>query len=383
MKTERKRAVGYIRVSDESQVDGHSLEAQRREIKRYCDAQGYELVEIYADEGVSAYTDQIESRPQFAQLLTDTSNGFFDVVIVHTIDRWARESSVQGESLRRLGKANIGFVSVTENMDYTTPHGKWMLTVTGANSELSSALIAVHVKKAQRLRAELGLPLGDIPFGYIRNGDPKQAPLTVPAEAEAVYQAYETRNQGESQGSIAARINSNGFRTRTGRMFTGYSVRDMLANRFYAGVIVYQDQEYPGQHQAIISEPLYQQVQLRRLKHGRKNVRGGITGALQGILSCSSCGNPVHSERNHQGDPRYRERHGWPCGTNGRSVIAHRIDPQIGELIAGIKLQPEWRDLILKTATTGGPEMDLSALKKQRQRVARAYGDGASTDEDY
>ena len=146
-------------------------------------------------------------------------------------------------------------------------------------------MIAVHVKKAQRLRAELGLPLGDIPFGYIRNGDPKQAPLTVPAEAEAVYQAYETRNQGESQGSIAARINSNGFRTRTGRMFTGYSVRDMLANRFYAGVIVYQDQEYPGQHQAIISEPLYQQVQLRRLKHGRKNVRGGITGALQGILS--------------------------------------------------------------------------------------------------
>ncbi len=49
----RVRAAGYIRVSDESQVDGHSLEAQRREIRRYCEAQGYELVAIYADEGVS------------------------------------------------------------------------------------------------------------------------------------------------------------------------------------------------------------------------------------------------------------------------------------------------------------------------------------------
>ncbi len=172
MEKPKVRVAGYIRVSDESQVDGHSLDAQRREIGRYCDRQGYELVVIYADEGVSAYTDQIEARPQFAQLLKDAADGIFDVVIVHTIDRWARKSAVQAEALQRLGNANIGFVSVTENMDYTTPHGKWMLTLMGANSELSSALIGVHVKKAQRQRAELGLPLGDIPFGYVRNSDP-------------------------------------------------------------------------------------------------------------------------------------------------------------------------------------------------------------------
>ena len=166
---ESVRAAGYVRVSDESQVEGHPLDAQRREIKRYCEAQGYELVVIYADEGVSAYTDQIEARPQFAKLLKDAEAHIFNVVIVHTIDRWARKSAVQAEALQRLGNANIGFVSVTENMDYTTPHGKWMLTMMGANSELSSALIGIHVKKAQRQRAELGLPLGDIPFGYVRN----------------------------------------------------------------------------------------------------------------------------------------------------------------------------------------------------------------------
>jgi site-specific DNA recombinase len=113
--------------------------------------------------------------PQFAQLLKDAAHGIFDAVIVHTIDRWARSSAVQAEALQRLGNANIGFVSVTENMDYTTPRGKWMLTLMGANSELSSALIGVHVKKAQRQRAELGLPLGDVPFGYVRKSDPKQA----------------------------------------------------------------------------------------------------------------------------------------------------------------------------------------------------------------
>ena len=76
---ESVRAAGYVRVSDESQVDGHSLDAQRREIKRYCEAQGYELVVIYADEGVSAYTDQIEARPQFAKLLKDAEEPVSEV----------------------------------------------------------------------------------------------------------------------------------------------------------------------------------------------------------------------------------------------------------------------------------------------------------------
>jgi site-specific DNA recombinase len=383
MEKPKIRVVGYVRVSDESQVEGHSLDAQRREIKRYCDGQSYELVKTYADEGVSAYTDQIEVRPQFASLLTDADDRIFEIVIVHTIDRWARSSAVQAEALRRLGNAKIGFVSITENMDYTTHHGKWMLTMMGANSELSSALIGIHVKKAQRQRAESGLPLGDIPFGYVRDNSPKQAPVTVPSEADAILQVFEMRVQGESHGAIAAWINSKGFRTRTGRMFTEYSIRDMLSNRFYTGVVVYQGDEFPGRHQAIVPESLYQQVQLRRHKHGRRNNQGGVTGALQGMLACNSCGNAIHSERNHQGDPRYRERHGWPCESNGRSVIAHRIDPQIGEIIAGIKLPVGWRELILTTAISGGPAMDLAGLKRQKRRIAQAYGDGAYTDEDY
>ena len=148
-----------------------------------------------------------------------------------------------------------------------------MLTLMGANSELSGALIGVHVKNAQRLWAELGLPLGDIPFGYVRKRNPKPAPSIAPAEAAAVCQSFEMRVRGESQGCIAAWINSRGFRTRTGPMFNGYPIRDLLANRFYAGVIPYQNEEYPGKHRAIIPESLYQQVQLRRHKHGRKNIR--------------------------------------------------------------------------------------------------------------
>jgi hypothetical protein len=65
-----------------------------------------------------------------------------------------------------------------------------------------------------------------------------------------------------------------------------------------------------------------------------------------------------------------------------KSVITHRIDPQIGAIVAGIQLPAEWRTSIMQMATTGS-NLDLSALKQQRQRLARAYGDGAYNDEDY
>jgi DNA invertase Pin-like site-specific DNA recombinase len=351
-------------------------------IIRYCKQHGYTLVRIYEDQGVSAYSDLSGSRPQFAQILDDAERGLFDVVIVHTIDRWARRSAVQIQSLERLGKAKVGFVSITENFDFSTEWGKLILTVLGAVSEFVSALIGVHVSKAQQERAESGLAVGPVPFGYLPNG-PAEPPLMEPQEAEAVREVFQRRARGESNGSSAGWLNERGFQTRTGRMFTDYSVRDMLTTRFYVGVIPYQGKEYPGKHEAIIPEELYQEVQLRRQQHGRKNVKGGITGALQGMLYCGRCGNSIHSERNHLGDPRYRERHGWPCTSQGASVIARRIDGQIGTILGGVELAPEWREQILKFATTDKDGLNLEALKKQRQRIARAYGDGGYTEEEY
>ena len=64
MKTEAPRAVGYLRVSSEEQVENHSLAAQRHEIERFCQRAGYRLIAFYADEGVSAHTEKVEARPQ-------------------------------------------------------------------------------------------------------------------------------------------------------------------------------------------------------------------------------------------------------------------------------------------------------------------------------
>ena len=65
--------------------------------------------------------------------------------MVHTIDRWAQNIRVQTEALQRLGGEGVGFVSLTENSDFSTPAGKLMLTMIGGFSEFFSDQLAIHV----------------------------------------------------------------------------------------------------------------------------------------------------------------------------------------------------------------------------------------------
>ena len=125
-------AAVYVRVSSKEQVEGYSLDAQRRACRDFCMARGYTIVADYADEGVSAHTDNLAKRPAFSRLLDDAEAGRFGVIVVHKMDRFARKLRVALECLEQLGRAHVGVVSVSEpNLDYSTPQGFLFLRATG------------------------------------------------------------------------------------------------------------------------------------------------------------------------------------------------------------------------------------------------------------
>lgn len=190
----KPRVAAYVRVSDKDQVDGYSLDAQRQQIEAFSQRNGYELGSVYVEEGRSAHNDHIDRRPRLSTLLQDAAQHAFDLVVVHTLDRWARNMSVQCQALERLGKANVGFASVQENVDYTTPAGKLMLAVMGGVSQFHSDQLGVHVSKAFRQKANLGLAVGPIPFGYLVGEDHLSLPH--PEQASAVIQLFERRATG-------------------------------------------------------------------------------------------------------------------------------------------------------------------------------------------
>lgn len=108
---------------------------------------------------MSAHVDDINKRPGLIALLRDAKDRQFEHVFVHTLDRFARNIGVQRRALRRLGDAGVGFASRTEDFDYTSPAGKFMLTTIGGVAELFSDQLAAYVKKGLKERARSGLPV--------------------------------------------------------------------------------------------------------------------------------------------------------------------------------------------------------------------------------
>lgn len=165
-----------------------------------------------------------------------------------------------------------------------------MLTMIGGVSEFFSDRLAVNVSKRQRERAEGGLPIGPVPFGYITES-PGSVPLADPDEGRAVQIAFERRALGASYGEIARWLNSQGFETRGhNELFTPYAVKDMLKNTFYVGMIKYRADLIRAQHEPIVTEDLFQQVQARRGRAPTARFADGPTGLLQGRLHCGHCG---------------------------------------------------------------------------------------------
>ncbi|MFC2008106.1 recombinase family protein [Chloroflexota bacterium] len=160
------RAVAYLRVSSLTQVEGHSLNAQERLFRELCRNRGWQEAGIYREEGKTAKFEAISKRPVFRQLLDDAAKGLFDLVVVHTLDRWSRNQRVTLNSLATLAKYNVSLVSITENIDYSTPQGKLFTQMLGSFAEYFSGALANHVSKGLGQRAREGKHTGGIPFGY-------------------------------------------------------------------------------------------------------------------------------------------------------------------------------------------------------------------------
>lgn len=148
------RAVLYSRVST---TNGQDPEVQSREIREYCKRRGWKLSAEYVDVGISGAK---ERRPHLDQLLADAHRRKFDVVVVWRFDRFARSVSHLLRALETFRALGIEFVSLSEQVDTSTPTGKMIFTVLGAVAELERSLIAERVRAGLRHARAKGKRLG-------------------------------------------------------------------------------------------------------------------------------------------------------------------------------------------------------------------------------
>jgi len=145
----------YARVS--TLHNGQSPEMQLNELKEYCLRRGWAVVNEFVDEGISGSKD---SRPELNKLMADGHKRKFDVVVVWKFDRFARSVSHLLRALETFNSLGIGFVSLSEQIDTSTPMGKMIFTVLGSVAELERSLIAERVRAGLRNAKAKGQRLG-------------------------------------------------------------------------------------------------------------------------------------------------------------------------------------------------------------------------------
>lgn len=175
------------------------------------------------------------------------------------------------QSFRILAQTQTSFISLSENIDYSTPEGMLQLTILAAFAAYFSDMLAKHTSKGKGGRAAQGLYNGNVPFGHRWTGS-KTPPEHDPDDFPGLRMLGERRMQGFTADEIADRLNAAGYRTgskRFGeRLFTSDTVTAMLRTEFYAafapdddrGTVRYHDQRHRGLHQAAFTYEEWQQI---------------------------------------------------------------------------------------------------------------------------
>lgn len=193
-----RRAALYARVSTLHQ--GQDPDLQSREIREFCQRRGWPLVGEYVDAGISGAK---ERRPQLDRLIADAHKRKFEIIVVWKFDRFARSVSHLLRALENFRALGIEFVSLSEQIDTSTPTGKMIFTVLGSIAELERSLIA------ERVRAGL------------RNAKAKGRKLGRPAKQVSAAQIAQLRAQGVTWRAIGRRLGvcaATAYAARKGRL---------------------------------------------------------------------------------------------------------------------------------------------------------------------
>lgn len=303
----KKLVGGYIRVSTERQVEGYSIEGQITQIEQYCQFNGYELVDIYADRGISGKS---MNRPELQRMLNDAKNGKLDCVMVYKTNRLARNTSDLLTIVEELHRQNVEFFSLSERMEVKNSTGKLMLQILASFSKFERNTILENIYNGQHQRALKGYYQGNLPLGYNNIPDNKKELMINQHEANIVKYIFESYAKGHGYRKIANALNHKGYVTKKGNPFSINSITYILVNPFYIGKIQfakYKDwnekrrkglNDKPiiadGKHPPIISQELWDKVQSRKKQVSQKpQVHGKGTNLLTGIIHCPQCGAPM------------------------------------------------------------------------------------------
>lgn len=376
------KVVAYCRVSTKKEDQLNSLEAQKRFFEEHASNNpGYELIKIYADEGLSG--TKTKNRKQFNQMMADALKGAFDIILVKDISRFARNTVDSLTNIRALKEHNVKLLFLSYNSTVLAGESEFMITLMSAMAQEESATISFKVKNGKKSNAKNGR-VPNFVFGYDKTPRDYFNLAINETEANTVRRIFNMYvNAGCGANKIALILNSEGAKTKRGSKWSQTAVARILTNELYIGKIVNGKDEVvnflTGKRKKkdeidwyitdkpelkIIDEETFIEAQKTlKERHDAFNLTGKRNSTkhiFSTLIKCKCCGWSFRrTERTHV-NTFIR----WVCSgrnSNGVASCPNKTVIDEAELLAGIKGY-----LI---AVLGNKQDILKRIKKEYERI--------------
>jgi DNA invertase Pin-like site-specific DNA recombinase len=356
----RLRCAIYTRKSTEEGLEQafNTLQAQREAAEAYIQSQkegGWvALPEQYDDGGFSGASLE---RPAMQRLLDAIEAGSIDCVVVYKVDRLSRSLLDFARLMERFDRRGVSFVSVTQEFSTTTSLGRLTLNILLSFAQFEREIISERTRDKLSAARRKGKWIGGWPvLGY--NIDPKGGSLIVNTkEAAQVREMYRIAAETETLEAALRAIELLGLKTKAwkthggkhhvARPFSRMTLRLLLSNVLYTGMVNHKGTVYPGEHARVIEQELWEQVNTKlaqRSVHQRGREHRRQETSLNGLLYCAGCGSamlPTHTTKNgrkyrYYGCPAARSRKGNACSQGSVAVsdleasILEKLEPAMG-----------------------------------------------------
>ncbi|MGB9458845.1 MAG: recombinase family protein [Bryobacteraceae bacterium] len=207
------KAFGYVRVSGDSQIDGDGFPRQLAAIKAYAKLHDIRIVKVFREEGVTG-TKETMDRPAWVAMMTALHSNGVRTIIIERLDRLARELMVQEATIAELQKQGFALISVQEpDLMSSDPARIAFRQMMGVFAQYDKSQIVLKLKAARmRKRAKEGRCEGRKPYGHY------------PGETPALERMQALHATGMGFDRIAARLDAEGFKPRSGAHWHGFAV---------------------------------------------------------------------------------------------------------------------------------------------------------------
>ena len=298
------RAVSYLRVSTKEQAErdgdpeGYSIPGQREANQRKADSLGATIVAEFVDRGESARS---ADRPELQRMLTSLKTADVQYVIVHKVDRLARNRADDVAIHLAIQKAGAALVSATENID-ETPSGMLVHGIMSSIAEFYSRNLANEVIKGLDQKARGGGTPGRAPVGYLNvrtsNADGREVRSIAldPERAPLVRLAFELYASGEySIQRLQETLADQGLTSRPSSRWSAKALsvsqlHQLLRNPYYTGLLTYKGEYFAGRHEPLIDQDLFDRAQEVMDARSRRGQRDRVhMHYLKGMLFCDRC----------------------------------------------------------------------------------------------